>query len=248
MSDADGMIDPGSAGMAPAWSRSRTEDGAPPAADVVFLLDCDNTLLDNDLVQQDLRDHLAREFGPASRDRCWAILEQLRTELGYVDYLGALQRYRPENLGDTGLLLMSSFLVDYPFGDRLYPATLEVIHHRGTLGLTVILSDGDVVFHPRKIQRSGLWAAVDGRVLVYVHKERMLAAVADRYPARHYVIVDDKLRILTMVKRIWGHRVTTVFPRQGHYTLDPGVLAAFPAADLTIQRLGDLLAGDVSSC
>jgi FMN phosphatase YigB (HAD superfamily) len=213
--------------------------------DVVFLLDCDNTLLDNDAVQEDLRAHLTRELGPASRDRYWAILEQQRSELGYVDYLGALQRYRMADESDTRLLLMSSFLVDYPFASRLYPGALDVIRHLRTWGLTVVLSDGDVVFQPRKIQRSGLWAAVEGRVLIYIHKERMLDAVAERYPARHYVMIDDKLRILTMIKQVWGDRVTTVFPRQGHYAHDPNSLTAYPAADLTVERIGDLVSYDL---
>ena len=213
--------------------------------DVVFLLDCDNTLLDNDLVQDDLRNHLARQFGAASRDRYWAILEELRSELGYVDYLGALQRYRLGDLNDTRLLLMSSFLVDYPFESRLYPGALDVIRHLSRWGLTVILSDGDVVFQPRKVQRSGLWAAVEGRVLIYIHKEAMLDDVAAMYPARHYVMIDDKLRILTMMKTIWRDRLTTVFPRQGHYALDPGNLAAYPAADLTVERIGDLVTCDL---
>ena len=215
--------------------------------DVVFLVDCDNTLLDNDQVQQDLRDHLAREFGTASRDRYWAILEDLRRELGYADYLGALQRYRQGDENDPRLLWMSSFLVDYPFATRLYPGALDVLRHLGTRGLTVILSDGDVVFQPRKIQRSGLWAAVEGRVLIYVHKERMLHAVAARFPARHYVMVDDKLRILALMKAIWGNRLTTVFPRQGHYALDPVNLSTYPPADVAIDRIGDLLTTDLSA-
>ena len=211
---------------------------------IVVFLDCDNTLLDNDLVQDDLRDHLAREFGVENRDRYWAILEALRAELGYVDYLGALQRYRLEGVSDPRLLLMSSFLVDYPFASRLYPRALDAIRHLRTWGLTVILSDGDVVFQPRKIQRSGLWAAVEGRVLICVHKERMLDAVAERYPARHYVMVDDKLRILAAMKQVWKDRLTTIFPRQGHYALDPHNLAAFPAADLTVEDIGDLVTID----
>jgi FMN phosphatase YigB (HAD superfamily) len=215
--------------------------------DVVVLLDCDNTLLDNDLVQGDLRAHLAREFGVESRDRYWAILEQLRAEVGYVDYLGALQRYRLEAVSDPRLLLMSSFLVDYPFASRLYPGALDAIRHLRTWGLTVILSDGDVVFQPRKIQRSGLWAAVEGRVLIYIHKERMLDALAERYPARHYVMVDDKLRILVAMKQAWKDRVTTIFPRQGHYALDPNNISAYPAADLTVERIGDLVNYDLSA-
>jgi FMN phosphatase YigB (HAD superfamily) len=218
-----------------------------PPADLVFLLDCDNTLLDNDSVERDLREHLAREFGPANRDRYWAILEQLRSELGYADYLGALQRYRLENVSDTRLLLMSSFLVDYPFASRLYPRALDVIHRLRSWGLTVILTDGDVVFQPRKVQRSGLWAAVEGRVLIYIHKEQMLDDVAARYPARHYVVIDDKLRILSDVKRIWSDRVTTVFPRQGHYGHDADNLDAYPAADLTVERIGDLMTCDLAA-
>ncbi|MEO9136129.1 MAG: HAD family hydrolase [Casimicrobiaceae bacterium] len=209
--------------------------------DIVFLVDCDNTLLDNDRVESDLRDHLEREFGADSRDRYWAIFEQLRTELGYADYLGALQRYRLGDLNDPRLLLMSSYLVDYPFADRLYEGSLATITHLRRLGRTVILSDGDVVFQPRKIQRSGLWDAVDGCVLIYVHKERMLDAVAQRYPARHYVMVDDKLRILAAMKDAWGDRLTTVFARQGHYAFDPANIIDYPPAALSVDRIGDLV-------
>jgi FMN phosphatase YigB (HAD superfamily) len=214
--------------------------------DVVFLFDCDNTLLDNDRVQDDLRAHLAQEFGPRNRDRYWAILEDLRTELGYVDYLGALQRYRLDDLSDTRLLLMSSYLIDYPFADRLYSGALDAIRHVRGKGLTVILSDGDVVFQPRKIERSGLWAAVEGRVLIYVHKEEMLDAVAELYPARRYVMIDDKLRILAAMKKIWKDRLTTVFPRQGRYALDTASNAAFAPADITIERIGDLAGVDLA--
>ncbi len=213
--------------------------------EVVFLLDVDNTLLDNDRVIADLRGHLAREFGSASAARYWAIFEGLRSELGYADYLGALQRYRLDaELGqgsDLRLLQMSAFLIDYPFADRLYPRALEVIERLNTFGPTVILSDGDVVFQPRKVRRSGLWDAVSGRVLIYIHKEQMQGAVQREYPARHYVMVDDKLRILTAMKQVMQDRLTTVFPRQGHYALDPAVIAAYPVADLSIERIGDLL-------
>jgi FMN phosphatase YigB (HAD superfamily) len=216
---------------------------------VVFLLDCDNTLLDNDRVIDDLRTHLASEFGPENRDRYWSIFESLRAELGYADYLGALQRCRNGEasgvMNDPRLLLMSSFLVDYPFADRLYPGALEVIAHLRTWGPTVILSDGDVVFQPRKTQRSGLWQAVEGRVLIYVHKERMLDDVEQRFPARHYVMVDDKLRILTAMKKILADRLTSVFPRQGHYALDPENVAAYPPADITLERIGDLIHYDL---
>jgi FMN phosphatase YigB (HAD superfamily) len=209
--------------------------------EVVFLFDVDNTLLDNDRVQDDLRNHLERGFGAESRDRYWAIFEELRAELGYTDYLGALQRYRLEDLCDPRLLMMSSFLVDYPFANRLYPGSLDVLEHVRAWGETVILSDGDVVFQPRKVQRSGLWEAVEGRVLIYVHKEQMLDDVERHYPARHYVMVDDKLRILTAMKKVWGDRLTTVFPRQGHYALDRKNIARYPPADLTVERIGDLV-------
>ena len=209
--------------------------------EIVFVFDVDNTLLDNDRVEDDLKNHLEREFGAESRDRYWTIFEELRAELGYADYLGALQRYRLEDLCDPRLLTMSSFLVDYPFANRLYPGSLDALEHVRTWGETVILSDGDVVFQPRKVQRSGLWEAVEGRVLIYVHKEQMLEDVEQRYPAHHYVMVDDKLRILTAMKKIWGSRLTTVFPRQGHYALDPNSVATYPPADFAIERIGDLV-------
>ncbi len=213
----------------------------PQPAPVVFLFDVDNTLLDNDAVQRDLSAHLEREFGAAQRDRYWTIFEALRAEIGYADYLGALQRYRLENLDEPQLLLMSTFLVDYPFASRLYPDALEVLAHCRRFGPTVILSDGDVVFQPRKVRRSGLWDAVEGRVLIYLHKERMLESVKRRFPASRYVMVDDKLRILTAMKSAWGASVTTIFPRQGHYARDPKEIAAYPAADVSVERIGDLL-------
>jgi len=210
------------------------------AAGTVFLFDVDNTLLDNDAVQADLGAHLEREFGRTSCERYWTIFEELRKELGYADYLGALQRYRLENLDDPQLLTLSLFLVDYPFRARLYPGALAALERCARLGPTVILSDGDVVFQPLKVQRSGLWDAVAGRVLIYLHKERMLDAVQRRHPARHYVMVDDKLRILSAMKQAWGDRLTTVFPRQGHYALDARESARWPAADLEIAGIADL--------
>ncbi len=213
---------------------------------IVFLVDVDNTLLDNDRIQDDLKRHLEREFGAACRDRYWAILEQLFKDLGYRDYLGALQRYRVEHPQDIHLLSMSSFLVDYPFANRLYPASLDVLERFRSWGQTVILSDGDVVFQPRKVERSGIFEAVEGHVLIYIHKEEELADVERRYPAQHYVVVDDKLRILATVKKAWGSRVTTVFPRQGQYAHDPKVIAECPPADLTVNRIGDLLDYDLA--
>jgi FMN phosphatase YigB (HAD superfamily) len=208
---------------------------------IVFLLDVDNTLLDNDRVVQDLRRHLDRAVGAEPHRRYWEIFEQLRDELGYADYLGALQRYRIEHRRDPHLLTVSSFLVNYPFANRLFPGSLDVIEHLRRWGTAVILSDGDVVFQPRKIERSGLFDAVDGNVLIYVHKEQELDDVEQRYPADHYVMVDDKLRLLAAIKAYFGQRVTTVFPRQGHYAHDPEVLDKFPPADVAIDRIGDLL-------
>jgi FMN phosphatase YigB (HAD superfamily) len=211
-----------------------------PPAPAVVLFDVDNTLIDNDHIAADLQRYLVREVGSDRATRYWTIFEQLREELGYADYLGALQRYRVENPRDPHLLAVSSFLVNYPFANRLYPASLDVIERLGALGPTVILSDGDVVFQPRKVERSGLFDAVEGRVLIYIHKERELDDVVRRFPADHYVLVDDKVRILTAVKQMWGARVTTVFPRQGHYAHAPDV-ASFPPPDVTVERIGDLL-------
>ena len=214
-------------------------------ADIVFFVDVDNTLLDNDRIIADLHRHLEEQFGAASADRYWAGFETLREELGYVDYLGALQRYRADvdhrGDGDHRLLLMASFLVDYPFAERLYPRALDVLARLRTLGRTVILSDGDVVFQPRKVQRSGLWNAVDGEVLIYVHKEAMLDSLERLYPARRYVMIDDKVRILAAMKAVWGERLSTVFPRQGHYAHDAALIAAHPTPDFAIERIGDLL-------
>jgi FMN phosphatase YigB (HAD superfamily) len=216
-----------------------------PSFPVVFLLDVDNTLLDNDAIQEDLKHHLQEAYGRDARDRYWRILEDLFSELGYRDYLGALQRFRVEHPLEVELLAMSSFLIDYPFAARLFPSVADALKHLDELGPTVILSDGDVVFQPRKVEQAGLADAVDGRVLIYIHKEEALDDVERRFPARHYVLIDDKLRILDAVKRFWGDRVTTVFVRQGSYAHDPQMLAAFPAADVTIDHIGDLVAFDL---
>jgi hypothetical protein len=219
------------------------------AHDVVFLLDVDNTLLDNDRVADDLRAHLTGNFGKAG-ERYWAHFEEIRKELGYADYLGALQRYRAdlEGNGEAAhrLLSVSQFLIDYPFADRLYPDALEVLEKLAKTGPTVILSDGDVVFQPRKVQRSGIWKAVDGRVLIFIHKEEMLATVEREYPAKRYVLIDDKERILDAVKAIWGEKLVTVFPRQGHYAHDPANVGKYRKPDVTVERIGDLLAMDIA--
>ena len=208
---------------------------------VTFLVDVDNTLLDNDRIQQDLRDHLERSYGVAARDRYWAILEELFAELGYRDYLGALQRFRVEHPREVELLWMSSFLMDYPFRDRLFPGALEVLKRLSRIGPTVILSDGDVVFQPRKVERAGICGVVGRDVLIYIHKEAALDDVERRYPAERYVLIDDKMHILAAVKQFWRERVTTVFVRQGRYAHDVKEVRALPPADLTIEHIGDLL-------
>jgi len=219
--------------------------------DVVFLVDVDNTLLDNDRIIADLRDHLTQEFGVACSGRYWTLFNRLRDELGYADYLGALQLYRQEVEGKgthlQQLLQMSEFLIDYPFQDRVFPGALEALARMAKLGPVVILSDGDVVFQPRKIQRSGLWRAVEGRVLIYVHKELMLDEVRRTFPARRYVLVDDKPRILDAVKSAWGERVTTIFPRQGHYALDTEEVARHPTPDIIVDHIGDLARTNIAA-
>jgi FMN phosphatase YigB (HAD superfamily) len=212
---------------------------------VVFLFDVDNTLLNNDQVTKDLEEHLQRQVGTPGAKRYWTMFEALRGELGYADYLGALQRVRIEYPHDLRILTVSRFLIDYPFANRLYPNSLDVIERAKNWGRAALLTDGDVVFQPRKVDRSGLYEAVEGNVLVYVHKETELKDVTRNYPARHYVVVDDKLRLLTAIKKVWQKRVTTVFVRQGHYAMDQQTVAALPPADVTLERIGDLLEHDL---
>jgi FMN phosphatase YigB (HAD superfamily) len=215
---------------------------------IVIMFDVDNTLLDNDRVTVDLSKFLEKEVGYKRKERYWAIFEQLRSELGYADYLGALQRYRIENPRESHVLMLSHFLVNYPFANRLYPNSLDAIEHAKKFGQVVILTDGDVVFQPRKIERSGLMEAVERNILIYIHKELELDDVERRYPADHYVMVDDKIRILDAIKKAWGSRVTTVFPKQGHYALDPKIVTSYPNADITIDRIGDFTSLDLFNC
>jgi FMN phosphatase YigB (HAD superfamily) len=214
--------------------------------DLVILFDVDNTLLNNDRVQADLDTHLRVEHGAAARDRYWEIFEALREELGYADYLGALERYRVEELHDPRVLRMSNWLVDYPFAERLYAGALDAVKHAQQWAPAVILSDGDAVFQPRKVDRSGLWRAVDGHVMIFVHKEEQLEDVERLYPARHYIMIDDKLRILDAMKRVWGDRLTTIFPQQGRYAVDPDILARYPHGDVQLARIGDLVRHDLA--
>jgi FMN phosphatase YigB (HAD superfamily) len=213
----------------------------------VFLFDVDNTLLDHDKVSADLKRHLQTEVGNEKAQRYWEIFEDIRSEIGYADYLGALQRYRIEHPRDPHLLQVSYFLLSYPFANRLFPGSIDAVKHVNQWGPTVILSDGDVVFQPRKVARSGLFEVFDGRVLIYVHKEMEMEDVERRFPADHYVMVDDKVRILTAMKEVWRHRLTTVFVKQGHYAHDPKHLAGYPPADLSLERVGDLVNFDFST-
>jgi FMN phosphatase YigB (HAD superfamily) len=206
----------------------------------VLLFDVDNTLLDNDHVSEDLKRHLAGNVGEDSAKRYWEIFELLRVELGYADYLGALQRYRLDRPRDPKLLTVSRFMINYPFANRLFPESLDAVEYAKKLGQAAILSDGDVVFQPRKIDCSGLYEVFDRHVLIYIHKELELDDVEAKYPAAHYVMVDDKVRILAAIKKYWGSRVTTIFPRQGHYAMDLAEVAKYPKPDITIERIGEL--------
>ena len=207
----------------------------------VFLFDVDNTLLDNDRVTADLKRFLVRELGEAREKQYWQIFEQLRAELGYADYLGALQRYRAKHPRDSHILSVSTFLINYPFANRLFPDSLDAVDAAKQQGKAVIMSDGDAVFQPRKIERSGLMEAVESNILIYIHKEHELEDVERRYPADQYVLIDDKVRILDAVKRVWGKRVTTVFPRQGHYARDEKAISQYAKPDITIERIGEFL-------
>ena len=209
--------------------------------EMIFLLDVDNTLLDNDRFAADLGDRLEQSFGVSERERYWAIFGRLREQLGLADYLASLQAFRAGLDDHPDLLAMSEFLLEYPFAARLFPRALEAVAHLNTLGRPVVLSDGDIVFQPRKIQRSGIWDAVAGRVMIYLHKERVLDHMQQRYPARHYVMVDDKPNLLAAMKSTLKDRLTTVFVRQGHYALAPESNSVDPAPDMIIERIGDLL-------
>lgn len=216
------------------------------ATDSVFLFDVDNTLFDNDRFQEDLRERLQAAHGDRACARYWEIFEELRVGLGYADYLGALERLRLEEPHDPAIFRTANWLLDYPFADRLYPHALDAVRHVRQWGLPAILSDGDAIFQPRKILRAGLWDAFDGNVLIYVHKEKELKTLESRLPAAHYALIDDKARILAAVKAVWGDRVTTIFPKQGHYALeDPPRDGA--SVDRTIDRIGDLLDYDLST-
>lgn len=215
------------------------------APQVVFLFDVDNTLLDTDRVTADLRAYLTEQVGHDEQQLYFALFEQRRTEMGYADYLGALEEYRQEHPHDAQIIKVSLFLLQYPFADRLFPNALQAVEHAKKMGTAAILSDGDAVFQPFKIELAGLWHVFDGHVLIYIHKEQELDVVEDEFPAQHYVMVDDKLRILDAMKQVWGSRLTTVFVRQGHYAHDPKHLAGFMPADVTIEQISDFCQYDI---
>jgi FMN phosphatase YigB (HAD superfamily) len=213
----------------------------PETHDLLFLFDVDDTLLDNDRVERDLGSHVLNTFGREAHDRFWVIFEEQRAKRDYVDFLGTLERFRLEHIDDPRALRLANWLLDYPFVERLFPNVLAVIRHVRQWGMPVILTDGDGVFQPHKLVRAGLWSVFDGHVLGYVHKEQELSAVQRVYPARHYVMIDDKLTVLNAIKAAWKERVTTVFPRQGHYANNPQILASQRPADISIDHIADLL-------
>jgi FMN phosphatase YigB (HAD superfamily) len=215
--------------------------------DIVFLFDVDNTLLDNDAISADLDAHVANAFGDAGRKLYREIYEALRDRVGYADYLGAIQQFRVRCGDEVRAQDLGAYLLEYPFADRLYPRALEAIAHVSRFGTAIVLSDGDAVLQPRKISASGIADAVDGRVLVYVHKETMLADVERRFPARRYVIVEDKLRVIQALKEHWRERLTTVFVRQGHYANGLEIAARYPAAQIALDGIGDLLTLDADN-
>ncbi|WP_158744178.1 HAD family hydrolase [Acidisphaera sp. L21] len=214
-------------------------------APLVFLVDVDNTLLDNDQFQDALKAHIAKVSGPAARDRYWEIQEHLFHSLGYRDYLGAFQTYRLERPEDVDAIWLSLFVVDFPYATLLYPGALELIAALRKLGRVVALTDGDAVFQPRKLQGAGLIEPLDRHIMICVHKEAEVAEIERRYPAERYVVIDDKIRLLTAFKKVWGNKVMTVFPRQGQFGLDTKVIAANPPADIDVDRIAQLLDGSI---
>ena len=210
------------------------------SAPVTFLVDVDNTLLDNDGIRADFEAHLLSAYGEAAREAYWTIQERRFAELGFRDYLGAVEEWWTDARRDPALLAFSEFILEYPYAERLYPDALDVVAWLRRAGPVVALTDGDAVFQARKVSRSGVAAAVDA-VLIYLHKEDELDDVERRHPARHYVLVDDKLRILAAVKEHWRERVTTVLPLQGQFANDADVVASYPAADVTIAAIAELL-------
>jgi FMN phosphatase YigB (HAD superfamily) len=214
---------------------------APSGNPVVYLIDVDNTLLDNDRFGAALGDHLDLTFGAAERGRYWTVFSERRARLGFADYLGSLEVFRDGLEDHPRLLHLAEFLLEYPFAELLYPDALATLAHLSTSGTPVLLSDGDIVFQPRKIRRAGLWDAVAGRVLVYLHKETMMDRVQHLFPAQHYLVVDDKPNLLAAMKAALGARITTVFVRQGHYAHDVQAQTQMSSPDRTIERIGDLM-------
>ncbi len=209
---------------------------------LVFLIDVDNTLIDNDAVKKDLDEHITVELGPALAARFWEIYEQARKERETVDIPLALSRLRTQtslaDMDEQTYLHVHSIFDNYPFFERLYPGTLETLHYLRTLGLTVIVSDGDRFFQAEKIFASNLAEAVEGRVLIYIHKQQHLDEIVRQYPADHYVMIDDKPEILADTKELWGKRVTTAFVQQGKYAAEQKPPNFAP--DISVLHIADL--------
>jgi len=207
---------------------------------VFFLVDVDNTLFDNDRFAVELSAHLEKSFNVAERERYWSLHKKRWAEFGISDYLGTMQQFRQGLQNDPSLLQMSSFLLDFPFGDLLYPHALEVVKHMRSLGPASALSDGDMVFQPRKLQHSGIFDAFHGNALIYEHKQHELDLLQQRFPAQRYVMIDDKPNILADMKKVLGDRLTTVFVRQGRYAADASPELR-SAPDMKIDAIADLL-------
>jgi hypothetical protein len=203
--------------------------------DLVFLLDVDNTLLDNDRAKEDMAARVEDLVGAERAARWWELYEQVRQETDVVDYPRTLTRYRAVFPDEPRFPHLADFILGLPYAGYVYPGALETLTYLRTLGTTVIVSDGDAVYQAAKIARAGLAAAVDDHVLIFLHKEGRIEDVRQRYPAEHYLLIDDKLRILARLKGILGDLVTTLHVAQGHYaSSERGI---YPAADLEVPSI-----------
>ncbi len=214
-------------------------------SDMVFLFDVDNTLLDHDRVKQDLGALLDSRIFDGASEHYWSAYEAIRAETGQADFLASFQRCWIDSECNPHWLPAADLMLDYPYSDRLYPGALHVLEHVSRFAMVAIVSDGDAVLQPRKIRRAGLWQAVDGRVLIYQNKQQRLADIAHRFPAQHYVMIDDKPDVLVHMKSAWSSRLTTVFPRQGHYAHDQEHRHDQPEPDISIDHIGDMLKLDI---
>ena len=214
---------------------------------LVFLIDLDNTILDNDGVKQDIEAKMLEILGERLAERFWHYYEAVRKDLDYIDFFETMMRLRDENPTDAAVVdEATGTLMDWDFCPRLYPRAIETVLHLKSLGLPLVLSDGDPVFQPMKIHQCGVTQAVDGRVLIFVHKERFLPAVQARFRAERYVLIDDKPGILMRSKAALGDRLTTVHVLQGKYATDPK-LAVDYTPDIVVPNFSDLLTYDADA-